>query len=217
MKIDSRAFRNRYWSFRIEQKVFVLFLSKDGMSIRISERTRLASFDLDLEVSAAVWCLELFKEVSYFDGKKIFKKFRGSSFVVLAESYENRRGTFMKITKIFRGFVKNLVVSCGWNGWGWKQFANCLDNLVGKRFWEKGGLGVTEQNRRWKVKQPEGNIIEGKKFWQLIGMGQREESKRWKEGDIPVSTKNGTNMSDNSFKRRGMFSENNLAESHIRD
>lgn len=128
------------------KRFLFFFLSKDGESVRFNERTSLASFNLELEVTATIWCLELFKEASYNDGKKIFKKFRCSSSVVLAESYKNSRSTFMNITKIFNGFVKNLVVPCGWNGWGWKKFANCIDNLVGKRFWQLGGKGVREES-----------------------------------------------------------------------
>lgn len=99
----------------------------------ISERTRLASFNLELEVNAAVWCSELLKQPLPSDNKKFLKKFCGSSFVLLAEIYENKRGYFMKFTKISNGTVKNLVLPCGWNRWGWKKFAHCLDNLVGSR------------------------------------------------------------------------------------
>ena len=60
--MDSRvkvAFRNRYWSFKIEQKVFVLHLLRDKGGIQTSEQTRLGSFEIEIDVSIAVWCLEV--------------------------------------------------------------------------------------------------------------------------------------------------------------
>lgn len=51
--------RNHYWSFEIEHKVFVLHLSENGGLVKVSERTRLASFGLEVEVAAAVWCVEI--------------------------------------------------------------------------------------------------------------------------------------------------------------
>lgn len=66
-------------------------------------------------------------------GKKVFKMFRGSSFVLLAESCENHKGSFMKITKILNGLVRNLVVPSGWNGWGWLKFAEGIDFALGRR------------------------------------------------------------------------------------
>lgn len=91
----SAGFRNKYWSFRVEQKVFVLFLSKDGGSVRISERMRTRSFDLVVDVAAVVWCLETFQEAILANKReKFFKKYRGSNFVLLAEIYHNFRGAF---------------------------------------------------------------------------------------------------------------------------
>ena len=80
------SFRNRYWSFKIEQKVFVLQLTKDGGGVSISERSRLRSFQVELDVSAAVWCLEILQEVVLFEEcKPFFRKYRGSLSTVLAE------------------------------------------------------------------------------------------------------------------------------------
>lgn len=95
------AFRNRYWSFRLQQKVFVLHLLRDGGGIKISERTRFRSFELELAVPAAVWCLEIMQEVvSVEDSEAFFRKFRGSNFVLLAEKFISSKGAFLKITKV---------------------------------------------------------------------------------------------------------------------
>ena len=66
------VFRNRYWSFKIEQKVFVLNLLRDGGGVRISERNRLRSFEMVLDAPAAVWCLETLQEVLLTKDNKSF-------------------------------------------------------------------------------------------------------------------------------------------------
>ena len=38
------VFRNRYWSFRIEHKIFAIQLTRDGEGIQISERNKSKKF-----------------------------------------------------------------------------------------------------------------------------------------------------------------------------
>ena len=48
---------------------------------------------------------------------------------------------FLKFTKLFNGSVKNIIIPGGSFRRGWRCMAGCLDNLVGKRFWNlRGGL-----------------------------------------------------------------------------
>ena len=129
------AFRNRYWSFRLEQKVFVLHLLRDGGGINISERTRFRSFEMELCVTAAVWCLEVMQEVVLVEDKQEFvRKFRGPNFVLLAEKTFSRKGFFLRLTKLSNGLLKTIIVPEGTSRWGWRKLVDCLDNLVGKRF-----------------------------------------------------------------------------------
>ena len=129
-------FRNRYWSFKVEQKVFVLHLTVDRGGVRISERSRLRSFEIEFDVGAAMWCLEMLQEViNLEESKSFFRKHRGSNFVVLAEKYYNRRGEFLKFTRLSNGRLQNIIIPGGYSRGGWRRMADCLDNLVGKRFW----------------------------------------------------------------------------------
>lgn len=94
--------------------MFVLFLNEDGGSVKINERTKIANFEVVIDVAVAVWCMEVFKNMIEARAKqKIIKKFRSSNYVILAESYENSRGIFMGIAKILNGILKNIVVTCG--------------------------------------------------------------------------------------------------------
>ena len=136
------VFRNRYWSFKIEQKVFVLRLWKGGGGVCISERTRLGSFELQVDVSAAVWCLDILQEILLVeDNKPFFRKYRGSNSLLLAERYSNWKGVFLNVSKLINGILKNIIIPGGKDKWGWTRMDGCLDNLVGKRFWgSKGGF-----------------------------------------------------------------------------
>lgn len=79
---------------------------KDGEAVKISERIRLASFGLDVEVTAAVWCLEILQDFTEeFLNKKLFKNFIGANFVILFEKYENKRGRFVRISKLSNGNI----------------------------------------------------------------------------------------------------------------
>ena len=60
--MSSPLFRNMYWDFVIENKVFVLHLTSNGVSVIISERKRFASFEMRVEVAAAVWMIDMLDE-----------------------------------------------------------------------------------------------------------------------------------------------------------
>ena len=162
-------FRNRYWSFNIEQKVFVIHLTRDGGGIRISERTRVRSYDLEIDVAAAVWCLETVKEVLRDGVSKIFcRKYRASNMVLLADIFTNNKGVFLKFTKLSNGTLKNIIIPAGRFKRGWRRMMVCLDNLVGKRFWTNKGRSV------------QGGHISEKPFYRGRTR-QQEESYNWNQ------------------------------------
>ena len=66
--------------------MFVLYLSIDGGSVMISERTRLASFEMMVDVAAAVYMKETLDEALVTGAIGQFvRKYKGSSFVLNAE------------------------------------------------------------------------------------------------------------------------------------
>ena len=46
----------------------------------------------------------------------------------------------MKFSKLVNGNLKSIIIPGGSSKWGWKRMADCLDNLVGKRFWTTKGV-----------------------------------------------------------------------------
>ena len=96
--------RSSLWDFRIEKKLFSLLLSNDGGSVIIRERTRHASFQLKVDVVAAMWMKETLNEVLRMGWVRQFmRKYRGSNFVLIAELYSNQIGLFLKFFKISNG------------------------------------------------------------------------------------------------------------------
>ena len=94
---------------------------------------------------AAVWCLETLQELlSNVVSKDYCRKYRGSNMVLLVDTFTNKKGVFLKFTKLFSGTLKNIIVPAGRFKWGWRRMLVCLDNLVGKRFWAPKGSGVQD-------------------------------------------------------------------------
>ena len=126
--------RSSVWDFRIEQKLFSLVLSNDGGSVIIRERTRMASFQLKVDVAAAVWMKETLEEALVVGGVGQFmRKYRGSNSVLIAELYSNQKGIFLNFLNICNGQVQQIMVPGGNILWGWKKMMICLDKIVGRR------------------------------------------------------------------------------------
>ena len=72
---------------------------------------------------------------------------------------------FLKIAKLYNGKLENIIVPGGISIWGWRKMVECLDNLVGKRFWSLNrgsGLG-SYHGAKWKA--PERTFFNsGQKF-----------------------------------------------------
>ena len=110
--------RSKLWEFRIEQKQFALFLSNDGGSVIISEKTWYNSFELKVDVAAAVWMKETLGEALLNgDTGQFIRKYRGSNLVLLAEIFSNQKGVFMKFLKVSNGKVNHIMVPGGCSMW----------------------------------------------------------------------------------------------------
>lgn len=59
-----------------------------------------------------------------------FRRFyRGQNYRLILERNKNRAGDFMKVLKIQKGAVKNIIVPGEFRLSGWKSFLECLDNI----------------------------------------------------------------------------------------
>ncbi|PON76032.1 hypothetical protein PanWU01x14_037480 [Parasponia andersonii] len=83
--------------FRTEHKLFLLSVFNRGQSIKVLERSQAADFQVTFDLRAAGWLCDTLKEALVCSNNQgFFRKFRGSSYVLLVEIQSNRRGRFLR-------------------------------------------------------------------------------------------------------------------------
>lgn len=115
-------FSSHYWkpssSFRqgfkavdvkIEQKVFTLRLDSGGSSICWSERTRNASYLLEVDREGASWIVSKLKDFIHRPSLcPNFSRFRGNVEVLTIQRINNKRGSFLEVSKLVQSGRKQL-------------------------------------------------------------------------------------------------------------
>ena len=163
------ASRSTPWEFRIEQKLFVLQLSKDGGSVIVKEKSKQATFELIIDIAAAVWMTETLEEALVKgDIYQFVRKYRGSNFVLIAEKFKNKKGVFLKFSRIRNGEVNHIMVPGGNLLWGWKKMAECLGNIVGRRYSKR------IVDRSFPIANKSANIN------RVVAKKNSDETKNWK-------------------------------------
>ena len=71
--------------------------------------------------------------------------------VLLIDNFTNKRGVFLKFTKLFNGTLRNIILPAGRFKWGCRRMKVYLDNLVGKRFWAPKGSSFQEGHHSEKT------------------------------------------------------------------
>ena len=151
--------------FRTEHKLFLLTVEKGGQAVKIVERNRVKDFDLSFELGGANWLCDITLEAVQFQGKNGFlRKFRGSSYVLLATIDTNRRGRFLRLDKLQEGKLSSIYVPNGFQSNGWRELRNCL-------------LSMLRRERMRVVSRTEGNVFDGDKYSFFGSIG---EQKNWR-------------------------------------
>ncbi|PON63519.1 hypothetical protein TorRG33x02_276000 [Trema orientale] len=119
--------------FRTAHKLFLFTVVNDGGSIKVLERNRGRDYEVSFELGGAAW-LDAVEVVIRDEGKgQFFKKFRGSSYLLLLEVKYNNRGKFMQLVKLQNGVESKVIVPGGERGRGWQDFRDCWGSLMGRR------------------------------------------------------------------------------------
>ena len=151
--------------FRTEHKLFLLTVERGGKSVKIVERNRVKDFILSFELGGANWLCDTILEAVDFQGKNGFlRKFRGSSYVLLAMIDTNRRGRFFRLEKLQEGKLSSIVVPNGIKSSGWRDLRNCMMSILGRE-------------RMVDDRSNEGNVFYGEKCRFL---GSKGEQKNWR-------------------------------------
>ena len=119
--------------FRTEHKLFLLSVEEGGQAVKIVERNRVKDFNLSFELGGANWLCDIIVEAVDFRGKNDFlRKFRGSSYVLLAMIDTNKRGSFLRIDKLHKGKLSSIIVPNGIDSSGWRDLRSCLLSMLGR-------------------------------------------------------------------------------------
>ena len=87
---------------------------------------------MELDVSAAVWCLEIMQEVLLVeDAKAFFRKYRGTNTVLMAEKLTSRKGVFLKFAKLANGRLQNIIIPSRDGGEWWFVWIIWWGNIFG--------------------------------------------------------------------------------------
>ena len=82
-------------------------------------------------MAATVWCLESLQELLTNGVSKDYcRKYRGSNMVLLLDTFSNKKGIFLKVTKLFNGALKNIILPAGSYNEGWRRMRTT--------WWENG-------------------------------------------------------------------------------
>ena len=167
--------------FRTEHKVFLLSVERGGQSVKIVERNRVKDFNLSFELGGANWlCDTILEAVEAKRKVGFFRKFRGSSYVLLAIVDTNKRGSFFRLDKVHEGKMSSIIVPNGIESRGWRDLRNCLLSMLGRETMcverrEVGSVLYQEKQRFFGLKGVQKN-------WRLAVVIYRSSSKESWEG-----------------------------------
>lgn len=126
-------FKHLERDFRTEHKLFLLSIENGGQSVKIVERNRLKEFHLSVEMGGAIWLCDTSSDAVAFKGNgNFFRKFRGNSYVLMVTINANRRGSFLRISKLHSGKISSIVVPSGNRRRGWRDLNRSLMCMLGR-------------------------------------------------------------------------------------
>ncbi|XP_073015618.1 uncharacterized protein [Primulina eburnea] len=185
----SRNYFKPSCEIKIEQKLFLICLGRRGNTVLITERTRNASYVLEMDIDSFHWTLaKLWEYINKPQSGTMFNRFRGREAVMSMQKFVNGRGNYLEISKIvWKGKTQRIIIPSGRLNEGWKWMANTLSQISTNR-WDnkssfKDGRKTTTQT------QQRGHLRQNAKDSGVpddIGMDQLPEckSKEWRKAII---------------------------------
>ncbi|PON38243.1 hypothetical protein PanWU01x14_313990 [Parasponia andersonii] len=130
--------------FRTTHKLFLITVANDGRSIKVLERNGGRDYEVSFELGGAAWLLDAVEVAIRDEGKgQFFRKFRGSSYLLLLEVKYNNGGKFLQLVKLQNGVESKVIVPSEVRGRGWQDFQDCLGSLMGRKKGDQGQVHRT--------------------------------------------------------------------------
>ncbi|PON50315.1 hypothetical protein PanWU01x14_224010 [Parasponia andersonii] len=90
--------------FRKTHELFPIAIVNGDRSIKVLERNRGRDYEVSFKHGGAVWLLDMVELVLRDEGKgQFFRKFKGSSYLLLLEVKYNKWGKFLQLVKLQNG------------------------------------------------------------------------------------------------------------------
>ncbi|XP_073022630.1 uncharacterized protein [Primulina eburnea] len=130
MGFARNQFKKRY-EIKVEQKLFLVSRGRWGDSILVTERTRNASYILEMNMESLDWIIsKLCDFINKPQDCPSFNRFRGRESVVYMQKFVNVRGSYLEISKlVWRGKTQRIIIPSGRFNGGWKWMASYLSRF----------------------------------------------------------------------------------------
>ncbi|XP_073050508.1 uncharacterized protein [Primulina eburnea] len=134
---------------KIEFKWFSVNWANRGGSVRWTERTRNATYLLDLDRSDARWIsLKIRNFISNPLSCSDFYRLRGCNATIVVHRFVSKRGRFLEISKFSnQGKKQNIIIPSGFKLQGWIRISDILINLLSGRQVRVGNKIVNSRNQ----------------------------------------------------------------------
>ncbi|PON66608.1 hypothetical protein PanWU01x14_108500, partial [Parasponia andersonii] len=97
--------------FRTDHKLFMIAIVNGGRPIKVLKRNRMRDYEVSFELGGAAWLLDAV-EMALKDerNRQCFRKFEGSSYLLLLEVKYNKWGKFLQLVKFQNGVERKVIV-----------------------------------------------------------------------------------------------------------
>ena len=118
--------------FRVESKKYRIKIDdlSYGGAILITEMTRNRFFHLSLDMECVGWLVKQMQDLLGKTEQTSFRRFRGDSYQVWMETFRNKNGCILSMTKNIHGATKTVLIPQGRDEEGWRMIKQNLSAIL---------------------------------------------------------------------------------------
>ena len=108
--------------FKTKFKTFIFTLDESGSFIRIEERNKINSYDVEVDLGGD-WLSRTVEEAVRSGKDGTFRRiFRGRNYQLVVDSSKNKAGRFLTVLKIQNGATRKVIIPAEYEFKGWEKF-----------------------------------------------------------------------------------------------
>ena len=125
-----RTYKHFDIDFKTKFKTFWFTLDESGSFIKIVERNKYNSYDLEFDLGGGCWLRRVVEEAVRLGKEGNFRRlFRGGNYHLVVDSSKNKAGCFLRVMKIQNGENKKVIIPVEYAFKGWEKFGECLQSF----------------------------------------------------------------------------------------